>query len=159
MSKDPKNPHGPGGDGHDAGDECVSIEECIDGDYEGCTLSPEEIIDETVRYYSEDLSRRAYVKGLGCQYLTEDGRMCAVGRCLGNVEEIARHYNAGYMVCNIFESVKFKPQYRGLNVEFWNDLQSLHDPCAYWDGGLTESGQEWVDAMKSMAKQGHYYPG
>lgn len=162
MCEDPKNPYGPGGDGHDGGDECYTIEESIDGDYEGYSLSPVEIIDETVKYYSEDLSRRAYVPGLGCQYLTDDGRMCAVGRCLENVKEIAKYYNCGYVVDSIHESnLNFKPQYQGLTKDFWTDLQSLHDPDRYWNskyGGLTQAGQEWVHSMKEMAAAGHYYP-
>lgn len=138
------------------------IEESIDGDYDGCPLSPAEIIDETVKYYSEDPSRRAYVDGLGCQYLTENGRMCAVGRCLENVEEVAKYYNLGYLVDDIHEAyLKFKPQYQGLNKSFWHDLQSLHDPDSHWNskyGGLTQAGQDWVHSMKEMAAAGHYYP-
>lgn len=139
-----------------------TIEESIDGDYEVEYFTPIEIIDETVKYYSEDLNRRAYVPGNGCQYLTEDGRMCAVGRCLENVEEVAKYFNLGHTVDDIHESyLDFKPQYQGLNKTFWNDLQSLHDPDRYWNskyGGLTQAGQEWVNSMKEMAAAGHYYP-
>lgn len=37
-----------------------------------------EIIEETVQYYSEDVTRRASDSSGVCEYYTFDGRMCAV---------------------------------------------------------------------------------
>lgn len=53
-----------------------------------------EIIEETAAYYCEDPSRRAYNRvnmfafEPTCQYITLDGRRCAVGRYLLNPREI-----------------------------------------------------------------------
>lgn len=114
-----------------------------------------EIINETVKFYSEDTSRRAFTSDWGfneeqkgvCCYLTEDGRQCAVGRCLENSADIA---NGG--IATVWNTAKFKPEYEGHDKTFWSDLQNFHDPHIYWNdsSGLTKPGQ--VHLQKLLEK-------
>lgn len=100
----------------------------------------EEIVNETLAYYEEDPRRRA-VTLEGCEYLTEDGRMCAVGRCLHgdadartlkNYASCIYRSNAGlpsrshYRDPLILDDL-LKEEYRGHPVAFWDSLQRLHD--------------------------------
>lgn len=115
-----------------------------------------QIINETVRYYSTH--KRGYNEySGGCEYLTEEGNMCAVGRCLlkkevsklsgiGDYEELSDIYDY---------NVPFKASYKGHESEFWTNLQSLHDVQANWKenlkGGqdLTESGANRLAFLKN----------
>lgn len=106
-----------------------------------------EIINETAEYYSADVSRRAYNDEVHvCQYKTPDGKMCAVGRCLENPEEIINQ-NGG--VVDIFSSgFELKAEYRGHDYIFWRDVQMLHDRPFNWDKkGLSESGKYHLNEL------------
>lgn len=101
-----------------------------------------EIIDETASFYN--LSSLARGEGV-CHYLTNDGRMCAVGRCLENPAEVEA-CNAS--IDNIIDKCIFKPEYNGHSIEFWIDIQCLHDTLWYWTvSGISESGLEKVAAL------------
>ena len=119
-----------------------------------------EIIDEAVRYYSVG-NRRAALEatdGGACEYKTDDGRMCAVGRCL-------RHPAEGYQYDGTIREIHFAdcggdqtrfdamflPRYQGHSVEFWADLQLLHDTMDYWPSegaGITEAGYDKAANLK-----------
>ena len=103
-----------------------------------------EIIDETVKYYSEDVYRRSLVAEV-CKYKTEEGKMCAVGRCLTSTN-IDKFGTLDGDVHLLFAQVDwnddlFQEQYKGHDEAFWADLQHLHDVQTHWDNnGLTEIG-------------------
>jgi hypothetical protein len=103
-----------------------------------------EIINETVKYYSEDPSRRGFEPGRGCVYLTSTGCMCAVGRCLidpskGFLGDVPSFCRVDGMPADL--ETELKPEYRGHDLQFWGDLQRLHDYSFYWcETGLTELG-------------------
>ena len=92
-----------------------------------CKMSMPEIVEETLQYYLEDPSRRAVDAKGRCQYYTEDGKMCAVGRCM--------LYAPAHMHCTkaarsfTYEELQrlLKPDYREHSIEFWEDLQNIHD--------------------------------
>lgn len=109
-----------------------------------------EIIEETKIYYSEDVSRRAIntVCGeeSGCEYLTEDGRMCAVGRCF--IEEGLFLYgtSSSYFLEKMIDY--FKDEYKIYDVEFWISLQKFHDESTFWDSeGLTSNGINYYEEL------------
>ena len=106
-----------------------------------------EILEETVAYYSEDISRRGYNEFENmCEYLTPDCKMCAVGRCLENPGELP---NGGINSSRLWTIAKFKPEYDGHDPYFWGALQSLHDDLRYWDeNGLTSLGEEKVNKLR-----------
>lgn len=111
-----------------------------------------EIIEETVKYYSEDVSRRAV--NVLCEYLTDDGRMCAVGRCLYNVKQAMDEDVEDWSTHEEFFTPVWKKGYAGHEKEFWVDLQNLHDVERYWnDKGLTDLGKNQLLTLKKQYAQ------
>jgi hypothetical protein len=109
-----------------------------------------EIIDETVAYYSEDVSRRAIISSGSmspCLYLTKDGRMCAVGRCLS---EKGLEIYGNLSSCFTYGMIKYmKPGYVIEDSGFWANLQELHDSNDFWDkDGLSPNGALKVIELK-----------
>lgn len=112
-------------------------------------MTKTEIINETVKYYSEDVSRRAKEEGGNCMYImtTDTGavKKCAVGRCM-NKEGIKRYGNiTGITAYNIFSmregDIILIGKYKGHNADFWYDMQFLHDNNYNWsESGLTGTG-------------------
>lgn len=87
-----------------------------------------EILQETYNYYL-DPSKRATNDTGGCQYRTEDGRMCAVGRCLTNPKAMQEfeHGVEKFIGEGVYIERRLKPEYRGHSLEFWEDIQRWHD--------------------------------
>lgn len=108
-------------------------------------MTANEIIIETLQYYLEDPSRRAVstpAEAGKCKYLTEDGRRCAVGRCLvSNLEGVdlttlitdVHGLNAELqdVLLGGLEGA-LKPEYRGHSIKLWTMLQQMHDDYALW---------------------------
>lgn len=116
-------------------------------------MTKREIILDTVEYYKNNDRART---SSSCQYLTEDGRMCAVGRCLINPKDIQSRYpcNGAHVIANACaannESFNdlFKPEYRGHGYTFWTDIQILHDQSQHWDGRkLSPIGVQRVEKL------------
>jgi len=117
-----------------------------------------QIIDETVRYY------RTHSRGINshtnCEYITEDGNMCAVGRCLTKKALDSILYdNPGdlYDLSDRFDNyIPFKQSYKGHEDEFWSTLQDFHDSRSNWEenskGGnnLTEGGKNRLAFLKQI---------
>ena len=118
-------------------------------------MTKTEIINETVKFYSEDPNRRA-IEGSSCLYYyrTESGvQKCAVGRCL--IKPGKTQDGGVFMVfgdsCNLNKALK--PKYRGHSLEFWEDLQAIHDSHFYWDEkGLSDRGKIAVEKMLEKYK-------
>ena len=103
-----------------------------------------QIILETSKAYT---TRNRSVVGLSCAYKDPDGNKCAVGRCLipksilfkgeNNFDSIETF---GYQV-----AIQFKEEYRGHSLDFWQQLQRLHDRARYWGSdGINKLGKEYV---------------
>lgn len=108
------------------------------------------LLNETIQYYSEDINRRALDKNNLCCYYTTDGKMCAVGRCLEHPESFEKTDIDIDLAIHDLTITKqdFKEKYRGFAVNFWFDLQYLHDNNNFWEkDGLTQEGKEYVDYM------------
>lgn len=113
----------------------------------------EQIIDETVEFYSVDpKGRRAVITvedgTTRCRNITPDGRCCAVGRLI-DVNKI----DDGVIkpVASLSETMRvLLDDYQGHPFTFYGDLRSLHDNSMYWnDKGLTDQGRAFVAAMKA----------
>lgn len=96
-----------------------------------------DIIKETVKYYSEDTSRRGFNKKQEvCVYYDKDtGCKCAVGRYvkdsyLDDLGEFEGNYEnvlyEGYNPTEFFDKRKVSKEI-ALDEEFWSDLQKFHD--------------------------------
>ena len=130
----------------------------------GSKMTKLELLEDTVKYYSEDTSRRAVVRDANganeCMYTTKEGQHCAVGRWLQDDYKntdwtdnvgcsaddllgetgVIRPYKADEL---FVEEVQHIPRW------FWMDLQQLHDNDVFWDkDGLTEEGVEKVDELR-----------
>ncbi len=119
-----------------------------------------EIIEDTVNYYSVDpVGRRAIEENGACMYLTSTGKMCAFGRCI--VDPQSNWWGQCDMIYATDEKLdrlrdgkdnvkwQFKPQYEGHDIEFWLDIQKLHDDANFWTSeGLSVSGEERVKELK-----------
>jgi len=144
-------------------------------------LTYSDVLEETVKYYSEDPQRRAKDQTGTCSYKTKEGKMCAVGRCIVHPELFqeagAGDYDSllGYIpnkdteitLKTIYEklnektiekdaiSIILKDQYKHLtDNQFWQDLQWLHDKDLYWNfKGLTKNGKEWLNKLKEHCKK------
>ncbi len=113
------------------------------------TMTKTQIIDETVAYYSEDTSRRANTNSACFYYQEATGNMCAVGRCANAPKELGEGKYIGTILREISDEQVFKPEYQGHELEFWENLQMVHDRNWNWDNkGLTECGQKNVQNLK-----------
>lgn len=115
-------------------------------------MNRKEVLDSTVAFYGEDpANRRAIVgtedsRGLGmCQYKTEDGRRCAVGRLVA--DDIIPQMLNSHGVIDVFKYLP--PEVASLGVRFLEDLQALHDNRFNWaeKGGLSERGKLMYDRI------------
>lgn len=87
-----------------------------------------EILKETVEYYEADPSRWGMDEYNQCQYLTEDGKMCAVGRCCIAPETLKLAGSVSHLdIVDIKLEEALKPEYRGQSPGFWVLLQYYHD--------------------------------
>jgi hypothetical protein len=109
-----------------------------------------EIIDETVAYYSEDVSRRSISKG-EYRYFGDNGKKCAYARCWKD-NAIGFRENTTARSENMPEPDDLvRDEYKGYNRDFWQDIQSIHDANRYWDEkGMTEIGRAKVENLKRL---------
>jgi len=109
-----------------------------------------EIIEVIAAYYSEDVNRRGVRDDGLCQYFSKGGKMCAVGYCLKNPEEVAELEGGISGVWGQEITVdKFKEEYQINSEDFWDDLQEFHDSKLNWDSnGLTYNGKEQLEKLR-----------
>lgn len=113
-----------------------------------------DIIRETASFYN--LNNRGVNTLGGCSYLTDSGTMCAVGRCMTNptptmfssVKSLRDRVPGRGEAAELDLEAFLKPEYRGHDLDFWMDVQNLHDHAHNWDEeGLTEFGVAKVNQL------------
>ena len=121
------------------------------------TEKEKEVLLETIHTYTSN--NRGYDEDKAmCVYETEDGKQCAVGRCMTqNGIAFGKHLadsDKPSSVASIHDrshsgiDYYLKPEYQGLRIGFWEDLQNLHDGLCYWDEkGLTKFGKERAESL------------
>lgn len=111
------------------------------------------LLDETVKYYSEDTTRRC-VNGR-CFYSPKNANNsnsegCAIGRKISPELQL-RLDRQEFTGINITDNYNMLPdELKELGKDFLTELQSLHDDGRLWHGvtGLTEQGQnrvKWIE--------------
>lgn len=114
-------------------------------------MTREEFLLDTIKYYSEDTSRRCVLNGK-CTYspktlnINSDG--CAIGRWLD--EELKLELDAIGTVPVQNEKVfdKLPEWMQGMGRCFLHDVQKLHDINNYWnESGLSQFGKNKVNEM------------
>ncbi len=117
-------------------------------------MTKQEIIKETVDFYSADINRRSigiYQGEWRCMYNGSDGKKCAFSRCCGLIPNEMEGWSA-YKVLEKDSNILLE-QYRGHSKDFWNDIQQLHDYATYWtESGLSEQGQLTVEQLYNKYK-------
>lgn len=123
-----------------------------------------QIIDEVASSYT--LQNRALGE-TGCMYCTNEGRRCAVGRFMidppkdfhgGVIRLVAAALNTSvysitFGMKTIYQVLEEKlvPEVRGNPLEFWSELQQLHDNMDNWtDTGLSVEGKEAVEKLHAV---------
>jgi hypothetical protein len=105
------------------------------------------LIAETVNYYVDPSKVGVPLdkKGDGptCQYITAEGNMCAVGRCLIDPQYVIKHIGTsaiGGLIASGLTGEHFKEEYRGFRFALWRVLQIYHDQSRTRNGSgiLTE---------------------
>ncbi len=135
-------------------------------------------LDDMVRFYSEDIRRRAQGEGnVGCQYETRDGRKCAIGRRLPNKSLAQIKALSNFNTYTTFNSLIFDHRVAviwreaaqkdaGLFVMLLRDkagerfgikIQNIHDCKTCGDaGGLTERGATAVRDLRERILEGAF---
>lgn len=110
-----------------------------------------EFLEDTVKYYSEDVSRRAIDRSPGkkppCQYKTRDGRKCAIGRHI--LDEKYSSDLEGKFAHQVLHTVKKEIAELGSN--FLSYIQNLHDHEDNWDlenNKLSITGIKLIESIK-----------
>lgn len=117
-------------------------------------MTKREIIEETAKFYTS--KNRSYdAETQNCYYIADDGKRCAVGRCIKDdkVELAQTRLGDDAVVVDNFIQIKqlFKPEYKGHDVTFWASLQHFHDQSCNWnENGMTDQGK--VEYNRLLAK-------
>lgn len=117
-----------------------------------------EIVEETAAAYSNPSNRALREETVDAPvyaYKTEDGRMCAVGRCMLEPEKFIGsvmnfHLKEGKWSIN-FDDSFLKEEYRGHNLVFWRDLQAFHDAPEYFDSDkISPQGESYLNKLREF---------
>jgi hypothetical protein len=126
----------------------------------------QDILKDTVDYYRKDpVGRRAVDINGDCLYTTEDGKHCAIGRYMRE-EFLDTEWkeNNGVGVNGLSSNVDYylRHDVRGLDEDFWRDLQDMHDIVGHWYrgdrltepvNGLSDIGKaRYVDIQDKIAR-------
>lgn len=112
-----------------------------------------EIIDYVVNYYKTN--PRAVSSSGVCKYLTYKGYRCGHSICLDDGIDCSKWYFGASSAIRKFGDKIHKPEFRGNERQFWQEIQSLHDNNLHWVpnsvGGsdLSKEGESFVQRMKS----------
>ena len=101
-----------------------------------------QILEETYNYYSNP-SNRGYDEDT-CRYITQEGKMCAVGRICINPQELESQMVGSLNLEEKLDIDKYlKEEYLGHGKQFWVDLQGWHDNSTnFEEGKISENGEE-----------------
>jgi hypothetical protein len=115
-----------------------------------------EILNETIAFYNGDVNRRSKIAD-NCVYNGYNGEHCAVGRCMlpefkEQGVELKGNIGQGLKSLAIINDLAFdkmlEEQYRGHEVDFWVELQHLHDNEIFWDNaGLNVVGENFTNEI------------
>ena len=121
------------------------------------------ILKETRDWYAEDPDgRRSLDEDGQCMYTWGDSH-CAVGRYMREEyqdESFSENNESVHQLCEHAEDMGeddfsidwvLRKEVRGLDVDFWRDLQELHDSNSYW---ITEKSTNLENLPKGISPDG-----
>ena len=105
-----------------------------------------EFLDETVAFYSEDVSRRAVEDdNVTCRYRIDE-KKCAIGRHIP--DEIYHNSIEGGGIESLLVRECLPKEIIDLGISFLNHVQALHDNNFNWnEHGLSDSGELHYNAI------------
>lgn len=112
-----------------------------------------EFLEDTVKYYSEDITRRSFrslIGGSQCLYRKKENgvtKYCAIGRHIPMKTDL-ENCNT-YAVEELYNLGLLPSKLKKLGLKFLEQIQSLHDKSENWNQkGLTGSGLGQVEFIK-----------
>jgi len=112
------------------------------------------LLDNTIKYYSEDTKRRA-MNGEGKCYYRVGKKACAIGRFLTVDKAEFCDQQMNNAVGGIYGHLPFI--LAQFDKEFLKEIQALHDKKEYWNdkAGLTKDGHsKYIDIKRNFKLQG-----
>ena len=119
-----------------------------------------DLVIDTVKFYDKSPTTRRSVElnTPNCVYSGAGNTSCAVGKCLlDSVDKAKLDVGSDTSVVGINDVYGLdnllKKKYRGLNIDFWRDLQDLHDDSYYWTmDSISGDGLVKIDIIKNKHK-------
>lgn len=106
-----------------------------------------EFLEETVKFYSEDTSRRS-ITADGCLYKNpENDNKCAIGRHIP--KELYSKSFENKTFASLPSKIRRLPIFKNLGEDFLAEIQYLHDADPCWDKkGISKTGKNFVNIIK-----------
>lgn len=125
-------------------------------------ITKTQIIQETYNFYSQDpVGRRSKINDNVCQYNGPNGTKCAFARCCDDIpkkfEGLGITFDEGQTTG--FRRTKeimtyLKPEYKHIDdLEFWADLQKLHDFSSNWNLEKNSASLTGVQAYEDLLEK------
>ena len=117
-----------------------------------------DLVIDTVKFYDKSPTTRRSKHGDECMYSGAGNTSCAVGKCLlDSVDKAKLDVGSDTSVSGVDDVYGLdnllKKKYRGLNIDFWEDLQDLHDDSYYWTmDSISGDGLVKIDIIKNKHK-------
>lgn len=115
----------------------------------------QQIIDETEAAYADPSNRGYNSKRYSCEYLSDRGKKCAIGRVVLDpsvipqaslIKDIDNVWRIGSL---LFTDDLLKEEYRGHEPAFWKDLQTWHDNHRHFnETSITDAGNEELERIR-----------
>lgn len=115
-------------------------------------MTKKQIVEETIEYYKTN-PRGIELNYQMCQYWTDEGNMCAIGRCLKEPKKFENHLDENALELTDVDLEQFlKPEYLGHDINFWVQLQMFHDENFNWNKN-DKGGQDITDYGEAFIRQ------
>jgi len=129
------------------------------------TKTYQDVLDETISFYSADPKNRRSAR-IGrdgksvCFYIGPNGKKCAFAKWCKEDAVLEEGLPVAYLEsCHaFFLKERLLPEIAHLtNIDFWSDLQSLHDNYLNWnEKGLSPRGLKDAAQIDKNIKNGEY---
>jgi hypothetical protein len=113
--------------------------------------------EETIKFYSQDTSRRAMDSMGTCVYIDpRTGNKCAIGRWLDNTTSSLSILD-NHSVDMLYNANELSPKLHELGRKFLVEIQELHDIESHWDeNGLSVYGLMKVERFRKRIEENYY---
>jgi len=109
-----------------------------------------EIVELIVSSYNSNTRSMDSEKPTRCMYNASSGRHCAFAIMVKDTTIFTSTLEGlgARQILNRLGTGILKDEFNGHNIEFYQDVQHLHDNYRYWDDeGITKSGREYADRI------------